>query len=192
MMVFITFSALIAASMASPAGDAVAERILFILLGVVAATLANYLVLPYRIRNEDVSMGGRYLALSDRMMSLVTDSLRDRRDPDGETVTSLTATGLSAKLHMNVEADPDADAGLFLAHQDSVLSQCSYLCGESDRLSDAGRRNALSMLGEGDAPDPSELTDGDRTYASVLSATAETLESSRLLLARMVEARSSA
>ena len=192
MMVFITFSALIAASMASPAGDAVAERILFILLGVVAATLANYLVLPYRIRSEDVSMGGRYLALSDRMMSLVADSLSGRRDPDGETVTSLTATGLSAKLHMNVEADPDADAGLFLAHQDSVLSQCSYLCGESDRLSDAGRRNALSMLGEGDAPDPSELTDGDRTYASVLSATAETLESSRLLLARMVEARSSA
>ena len=192
MMVFITFSALIAASMASPAGDAVAERILFILLGVVAATLANYLVLPYRIRNEDVSMGGRYLALSDRMMSLVTDSLRGRRDPDGETVTSLTATGLSAKLHMNVEADPDADAGLFLAHQDSVLSQCSYLCGESEGLSDAGRRNALSMLGAGDAPDPSVLTDGDRTYASVLSATAETLESSRLLLARMVEARSSA
>lgn len=192
MMVFITFSALIAASMASPADEAVAERVLFILLGVVAATLANYLVLPYRIRDEDVSMGGRYLALSDRMLSHVRGSLNGERDRDGETVTSLTAAGLSAKLHMNVETNQDADAGLFLAHLDSVLSQCSLLCSGVDRLSEAGRLHALSMLDGCTPGDVSGLTDADRSYAAVLSATLETQLSSRMLLSRMVESRSSA
>ena len=192
MMVFITFSALIAASMASPADEAVAERVLFILLGVVAATLANYLVLPYRIRDEDVSMGGRYLALSDRMLSHVRGSLNGNRDRDGETVTALTATGLSAKLHMNVETNQDADAGLFLAHLDSVLSQCSLLCSETGRLSEAGRLHSLSMLDGGTPGDVSGLTDADRSYAAVLSATLETQSSSRMLLSRMVESRSSA
>ena len=190
MMVFITFSALIAASMATPFDDAMAERVLFILMGVVTATLANYLVLPYRIKDEDVSMGGRYLSLSDRMVGFVGSSLRGERDREGETVTSLSATGVSAKLHMNVEADPDGDAGLFLAYQDAVVAQCSYLCNEAERLSDFGRKHALAMLEGGDMPDNAGLTDTDRSYASVLSATLRTLEASRLQLSRMVEARS--
>ena len=38
----------------------------------------------------------------------------------------------------------------------------------------------------------SGLTDADRSYAAVLSATLETQRSSRMLLSRMVESRSSA
>ena len=170
MMVFITFSALVAASMSAPAADAVAERVAFVLLGVVVSTAANFLLLPYRVADEDRSLGGRYLELNRRMLDRVGSALHGKRDLDGETVDSLTAAGVSAKMHMNAEADPDGDRMLFLSEQDAVAAQCLTLCRYAGSLSEEGRSAALGMLSGEDA-DVSGLEDTDRRFAAVLRAT---------------------
>ncbi len=178
MMVFITFSALVAASMSAPATDAVAERVAFILLGVVVTTAANFLLLPYRVSDEDRSLGDRYLALNDRMLGRVEACLEGRRNEDGETVDSLAAAGVSDKMHMNAEAEPDDGRMLFLSRQDAVAAQCLTLCRYAGALSDAGRAAAGEMLAGGD-PDRSGLTGADRNFNAVLRATLDTQEASR-------------
>ena len=183
MMVFITFSALVAASMSAPADDAVLERIAFILLGVVVATAANYLLLPYKLEDENASLGGRYLALNDSMLDHARSTLEGRRDADGETVTGLTAAGVSAKLHINSETWQDADADLFLSLQDGVSSQCAMLCRGAVRLTDEGRSAALSTLSGDQTVDDARLTDRDAEYLAVLRATLRMQDESRSLLA---------
>ncbi len=182
MMVFITFSALIAASISTPADDAVVERVLFVLLGVVASVAANYLVLPYRISDENRSLSTRYLKLNDRMLSFVGESLDGRRG--GEDMASLTASSISSKLHMNLEAEGDPDASMLLSLQDGVTARCCFLCRTSDTLSETGRRFASDAL-RGEAPGCGQelLTDEDRSYLSVLSATVGAQRRSREILA---------
>lgn len=170
MMVFITFSALVAASMSAPAADAVAERVAFVLLGVVVSTAANFLLLPYRVADEDRSLGDRYLELNRRMLGRVESALHGKRDLDGETVDSLTAAGVSAMMHMNAEADPDGDRMLFLSEQDAVAAQCLTLCRYAGSLSEEGRLTALEMLSGEDA-EVSGLEGTDRRFAAVLRAT---------------------
>lgn len=189
MMVFITFSALIAASMSSPADDAIAERILFILLGVVSAVLANYLILPYRIRDENAALGGRYLRLTDRMLESVRHSVNGTRTSDG--VEALTAAGVSAKLHMNLETEQDGRLGALLSCLDGMASQCTMLIRMSSGLSEAGRRCAERIL-EGSGEQGFEgLTDSDRQFVSVLSSTVGLRRESRLLFADMCAAPAS-
>lgn len=177
MMVFITFSALVAASMSAPATDAVVERVAFVLLGVAVSTAANLLLLPYRIADEDCSLGDRYLALNKRMLGRVESSLRGERDPDGEAVDSLAAAGVSAKMHMNSEVDPDRDKMLFLSRQDAVASQCLTLCRYAGSLSDRGRAAALDLL-SGNCSDLDELESTDRRFAAILQATLDLQEES--------------
>ena len=184
MMVFITFSALVAASMSAPADDAVLERIAFILLGVVVATAANYLLLPYRLDDENASLGGRYLALNDSMLEHARSALEGRRDADGETVAGLTAAGVSAKLHMNAETCQDGDADLFLSLQDGVSSQCAMLCRGAGRLTEEGRSAALSAL-SGDGTEDACPTDRDAEYLAVLRATLRMQDESRSLQASL-------
>ena len=180
MMAFVTFSALVAASMSAPAGDAVAERVLFVLLGVVVSTAANFLLLPYRISDEDRSLGDRYLALNERMLGRVESSLRGDRDRDGETVDSLVAAGVSAKMHMNAETEPDGDRMLFLSRQDAVAAQCLTLCRYAGSLTAEGRDAALALLAGGEA-DRGSLEGADRRFVSVLSATLDLQEGSRVM-----------
>ena len=184
MMVFITVSALVAASMSAPADDAVLERIAFILLGVVVATAANYLLLPYRLDDENASLGGRYLALNDSMLEHARSALEGRRDADGETVAGLTAAGVSAKLHMNAETCQDGDADLFLSLQDGVSSQCAMLCRGAGRLTEEGRSAALSAL-SGDGTEDACPTDRDAEYLAVLRATLRMQDESRSLQASL-------
>lgn len=188
MMVFITFSALIAASLAVPADDAVAERVLFILAGVVSAVLANYLILPYRIGDENLSMGRRYLQLTDRMVSGLRTAVSGTRDKDGETVLALTASGLSAKMHMNASADPSGTVGAFLSYQDGLTAQCTQLSAASAGLSDAGRSAAAAVL-DGRTVDVDGLAPEDRAFVSCLSGVVRSSDEARLLYTDMCAPR---
>lgn len=180
MMVFITFSALTTASMSSPADDAVLERVCFVLLGVVAAVLSNYLLLPYRSRDENVVLAGRRLELSERMLGCLSSALDGRRDRDLEDVLALSASGVSAKMRANLSADHDPNTDLFLSLQDGVTSEAAYLCGRASGLDDDERRAARAMLsGEG------RVSTGEGPYLSVLGGTLASMRESERLLSRL-------
>lgn len=180
MMVFITFSALVAASMSAPAGDAVVERIAFILMGVASATVANYLVLPYRTGDENAAMARRYVVLMDRMRGCLRSALDGRRDRDLEDVLTMSAAGVSAKMRANVSAGMDPEADRFLSLQDCVASELSYLCGKASGLSDHERECARMTL-EGGGPPGLPVT----PYLSVLSGTVAAMDEAERMVARV-------
>lgn len=145
--------------------------------------LANYLILPYRIRDENAALGGRYLRLTDAMLGTVRHAVNGTRSTDG--VEALTAAGVSAKLHMNLETEHDGRLGALLSCLDGMASQCTMLNRMSSGLSEAGRRCAERMM-DGDGDHAYEgLTDSDRQFVSVLSSTLGLRRESRLLFADM-------
>lgn len=179
MMVFVTFSALIAASMSTPADDAVAERIAFVLLGIVSATLANYMLMPYRTADENAVLARRYLDLTDRMRGCLGSALDGKREADLEGVLALSASGVSAKMRTNLTAGGDPDTDLFLSIQDSVTSEISYLCERASGLTGQERTAAAAML----RGDPGDGPGGQ--YLSVLRGTLGSMEEARGLLPRL-------
>ena len=125
MMVFITASALIVAAMSVPADQAVVERVAYILLGVLAATLANHLVLPYHRRDENLELGRMYLSVNrSRMSALCTggDHVQPGLDPDT----------ISRRLRENLVSDPDPMMERFVDVQDGVHAECCMLSQMAD------------------------------------------------------------
>ena len=125
MMVFITASALIVAAMSVPADQAVAERVAYILLGVLAATLANHLVLPYHRRDENLELGSMYLSVNrSRMSALCTGGDQVQPGLDSDTI--------SRRLRENLVSDPDPMMERFVDVQDGVHAECCMLSQMAD------------------------------------------------------------
>ena len=90
------------------------------------------------------------------------------------------AAGVSAKMHINAETEPDGDRMLFLSRQDAVAAQCLTLCRYAGSLTAEGRDAALALLAGGKA-DRGSLEGADRRFVSVLSATLDLQEGSRVM-----------
>lgn len=146
MMVFITASALIVAAMASPTDDVLLERVVFILMGVLTATLANRVILPYRIRDENLDLGRRYIRINECRISAMGSGSDD-------TLLMLEADEVSRKLHMNNERSPDASMEAFVESQDRVSSGCDILSRAVSYVPDdeleVVRRTLLDKVSEG-------------------------------------------
>ena len=121
MMMFITAMVLTGSVMADPMGDAVTERIAYTLLGVVLATASNYLLLPYRMRDENIELCMRYLKTARRGL----DDVVNGRDPMETAMIITESSGISRKLHMNCPDDPVM--GRFLAEQDGLMAEIRLL-----------------------------------------------------------------
>jgi hypothetical protein len=150
MMVFITASALIVAAMSVPADQAVAERVAYILLGVLAATLANHLVLPYHRRDENLELGRMYLSINRRRISdLRTGGGGPQPGPEPDTI--------SRRIRENLVSDPDPMMEGFVDMQDGVNAECRMLSQTTDpgdvssahiRDLDARMEESVIMLGK--------------------------------------------
>ena len=150
MMVFITASALIVAAMSVPADQAVAERVAYILLGVLAATLANHLILPYHRRDENLELGRMYLVVNRNRISTLhtgSDGVQPGLGPDT----------ISRRIRENLASDPDPMMERFVEVQDGVHAECSTLSqtidpgdrsddGPSMRLQDLDSRMEESVV----------------------------------------------
>lgn len=157
MMAFITVSALIAASMTEPAGSALLERIGFILLGVAMATVANHTVLPYRMRDETMDLGARFLSISEMRVSELADAADGAPDPQRTAYLTLTAGIISNKLFVNVGRTDATEDDEFVLNQSNVMSECSLISAAlEDESPDVRSEVAKALRGDDlrdDAPD---------------------------------------
>lgn len=119
-MVFITASALMMASMSVPAEDAMVERVAYILIGVAAALVANYVVLPYRMDDENLELGRRYVDINRRRVQTLGMG-------DDDTLLMLEAEAVSRKLRVNNDVLKDQSLEGFIDAQDRISSECGVL-----------------------------------------------------------------
>ena len=127
MMIFVTLMALLAASMADPSEPVVLERVLYILAGVVLATLANHVLLPYHIRDENLKLSARYLEISSRQLDNLAKAAKGDMDCTEDRFLRLTANNISAKIQVNVGRDSDPQVEKLLAAQNAFMAGCVML-----------------------------------------------------------------
>ena len=126
-MIFVTLMALLAASMADPSEPVVLERVLYILAGVVLATLANHVLLPYHIRDENLKLSARYLEISSRQLDNLAKAAKGDMDCTEDRFLRLTANNISAKIQVNVGRDSDPQVEKLLAAQNAFMAGCVML-----------------------------------------------------------------
>lgn len=158
MMIFITLSALIAASMSTTADDAIFERVMFILLGVALATVANHVMMPYHLRDENIDLAGRYLSISRGQIESLGPLAEGRGDASRDAALVLTATNISAKMGMNVSRDGDPQVERFLMGQNSITAQCRMLTKVLPGSGEECRKRVASLVSSSDWP--AQASDG--------------------------------
>ena len=153
MMTFVTLMALLAAAMVDPSEPVVAERVLYILAGVVVATLANHALLPYHMRDENLKLSARYLEISSRQLDNLAKAARGDTDRAEERFLRLTANNISAKMQVNVGRDPDPGIERLLAAQDAFMAECNMLSNSMEGVDRECRNRFADIVSAHDGRD---------------------------------------
>ena len=150
-MVFITLSALLIYAAAVPTDTLVLERIGYILLGVGIATAANYLILPYRLRDENLELCCRYVNLADRMLTCIRNG-----DTADIHELSMRAGVVSRKISVNNRQDEDPTVDSFLTCMDGLIPKLMMACNHDGRIKGMCSDAVSSVL---EAPESSPVDD---------------------------------
>ena len=133
-MIFITLSGLMTAFIADPSDAVLAERLLYILGGVAAAVLANHIILPYRLRDENQELSARFLQISYRQLENLAKAADGNPDVSEDAYLTLTANNLSVKLSMNLRSEHDANLGRFVSGQTALGIEIALLAKSVTRV----------------------------------------------------------
>ena len=178
-MVFITVSALIAASMAVPTDTAVAERVLYILAGVAVATLVNFVILPYRLGEETLDLAARHLALAREHVSCLMSSLRGSPDDEAEANCVVKSAAVSRKIAMNAEREPSPELEALADSLDDLAARCAAAYRSARDAGPEAREAAVRLL-EGSAPqDGRELSPADSDFLDGVAGVVDSYHASR-------------
>ena len=157
-LIYIGLLVMIVSSMTvtSPESSMITDRIMFTVAGIFVATVANRVVLPYRIRDENMELAVRSLRISLERIHNIRDILDGRPDAEEEAGLAILSANISQKMLINADRSDDPMTRKFLMRQDSLSVQCSSLYKTvpymSDRCRDAVRR---AMSSDPDSDDPS-------------------------------------
>lgn len=166
-MTFITLCSLLMATTLFPESPLVEERLLYILLGVVCATIANRIILPYRLADETRDLSNRYMSVTRNTIRELRSSLEGKGDCQKSTALMVTSHSLSEKIRMNNDSDPRTSVTELLNGQDLLMESGTYLrnIARSNGLSDHTKRESIALIdlygpdGKMDIPD--DLTTDD-------------------------------
>ena len=120
-LLFYTILVLVASSMVSPSETLAADRVLFTLAGVFVAVVANRVVLPYRISDENRELAARSLAIGLERIRNIRDMLDGRDDSEEEAGLAIISASVSQKMLINADRDSDPMLRRFMMRQDSLV-----------------------------------------------------------------------
>lgn len=161
MIAFVTFSSLLTVVMTGPADAILTGRLEFILLGVLIAYVANHVVMPYHIRDENIQLARRYIGITDDQIGNVGKAARGERDAMESVALVLTAATVSAKINMNLSREDDYMMGRFLAGQDSLTARCRMISRSMYTAGPGCRRMVSEMVTSRGSPPTQSWTDTD-------------------------------
>ena len=161
MMAFITLSSLLTAMMTNPPETILTERVAMIIAGVLIASIANRVILPYRLADENIVLGGRYVDVTGGQIRSLGDAADGRRDPMGETALVLRAATISSKMRMNVTSRRDLAVEMLLSRQDNLTARIMLLSRSMETADSKCRGIIRDMVGGFDPSGPPETVDTD-------------------------------
>ena len=161
MMAFITLSSLLTAMMTNPPEIILTERVAMIIAGVLIASIANRVILPYRLADENIVLGGRYVDVTGGQIRSLGDAADGRRDPMGETALVLRAATISSKMRMNVTSRRDLAVEMLLSRQDNLTARIMLLSRSMETADSRCRGIIRDMVGGFDPSGPPETVDAD-------------------------------
>ena len=135
MMGFVTLSSLLTAIMTNPPEAILTERVAFIFVGVLIASVANRVILPYRLSDENPVLCRRYLDIIMDQIRCLGESADGRQDRLTETALVLKAATVSSKIRTNLTQRADLPIRVLLSRQDRVTTGIALV---SRSLSTAG------------------------------------------------------
>ncbi len=161
MMAFITLSSLLTAMMTNPPETILTERVAMIIAGVLIASIANRVILPYRLADENIVLGGRYVDITGGQIRSLGDAADGRRDPMGETALVLRAATISSKMRMNVTSRRNLAVEMLLSRQDNLTARIMLLSRSMETADSRCRGIIRDMVGGFDPSGPPETVDTD-------------------------------
>lgn len=161
MMAFITLSSLLTAMMTNPPETILTERVAMIVAGVLIASIANRVILPYRLADENIVLGGRYVDVTGGQILSLGDAADGRRDPMGETALVLRAATISSKMRMNITSRRDLAVEMLLSRQDNLTARIMLLSRSMETADSRCRGIIRDMVGGFDPSGPPETVDTD-------------------------------
>lgn len=187
-----TVLVLVVVYMSSPATTHALDRVMFTLAGVFVAIVANRVVLPYKVSDENMELAARSMAIARERIRNIRDLVDGRADAEEEAGLSIISAGISKKMTANADREADDLAQRFRMRQDSLSMQCSSLYRAVPRMSDRCRGIVKGVMDLGrDAADPEPVdTSGLDAYETECVRRAEramhTYRSNRRIMAEMV------
>ena len=127
MMVFITLMALMTASMVFPTETSIIERLVYILLGIGAAMVGSRIIFPYRLKDENIELSGRYISISKSQIRELRNVASGTVDDVKSAALTLTAHTIAEKIKVNNDQDNDDLVDRLMTKQTEVTNQCSIL-----------------------------------------------------------------
>lgn len=126
-MFFYTLLVLLASSMVTTSDTLAIDRILFTLAGIAVAMVANRVIMPYRISDENLELAGRSMAICLERIHNIREALDGDTDRVEDAGLTIISASISQKMRTNTERSPDPLASRFQNSQDSLTIQCSSL-----------------------------------------------------------------
>ena len=156
MMGFVTLSSLLTAIMTNPPETILTERVAFIFAGVLIASVANRVILPYRLSDENSILCRRYLGITLDQIRCLGESADGRQDRLTETALILKAATVSSKIRTNLTQRADLPTRVLLSRQDRVTTGIALV---SRSLSTAGSECRSLVRGMVSGFDPGSRMD---------------------------------
>ena len=152
---------MLTAMMTNPPETILTERVAMIIAGVLIASIANRVILPYRLADENIVLGGRYIDVTGGQIRSLGDAADGRRDPMGETALVLRAATISSKMRMNVTSRRDLAVEMLLSRQDNLTARIMLLSRSMETADSRCRGIIRDMVGGFDPSGPPETVDTD-------------------------------
>ena len=151
MMGFVTLSSLLTAIMTNPPETVLTERVAFVFAGVLIASVANRVVLPYRLSDENPVLCRRYLDITLDQIRCLGESADGRQDRLTETALVLKAATVSSKIRTNLTQRADLPTRVLLSRQDRVTTGAA-LASRSLSTAGSGCRDLIHGMVSGFDP----------------------------------------
>ena len=189
MMTFITLTALLAAALADPRGDVLMERLLFILAGVVAAIMANMMILPYRLKDETIELGRRSVKVTSKQIEAIRRTADGVIDDDADSYLVLKANNICLKMQMNDSREESRPFSGFISAQNALTSECAMLQKSLETAGSLCRSKVATILDAKEEKVTREDCEGlDRNESEILMRTANVMTMYRENRMRLADA----
>lgn len=175
MMIFTTLSVLLAANMLFPSEAlsflVAGERLLYISIGIVVAMIANRVIMPYRLKDENIDLSRRHLSLSRSQIRGLRDAAAGGGDDNIDAASFITANIVSTKIRTNNDRDKNMDVDKFLMDQDDNVLQCAFLRSSINIIADdAVKKRIVEAIDEFGPDGDSSLPEDFNRYVSDLTS----------------------